>query len=129
MLGNHLDKYPNIFIDTSSARWVIRELGKDVPRTKSWFEKYQDRILFGSYLNNIHFKLTSFFRKKEREYFWVSRYGSLRLFFETSKILPLLFQDNDAPPGQNTVIHGLDLPKSVLEKVYYSNAINFFRTS
>ncbi len=127
-LGNHLDKYSNLYIDTSSAKWVIRELGKDVPRTKSWFEKYQDRILFGSDLANMQFKLSSFFRRKERENFWASRYGSLRLFFETSKSLPLLFHDNDAPSGENTIIHGLDLSKSILEKIYFSNAENFFNS-
>ena len=128
-LGNLFDSYPNLNIDTSSARWVIRELGKDAPRTKLFFEKYQDRILFGSDLANMQFKVSFFFRKKEREYFWASRYGSLRLFFETSKSLPLLFRDKDAPIGENTLIHGLNLPESMLKKIYCSNAENFFKNS
>ena len=77
----------------------------------------------------MQFKASSFFRKKEREYFWASRYGLLRLFFETSTSLPLLFQDKDATISENTLIHGLNLPESTLKKICYSNAENFFKKS
>lgn len=41
-----LDKYPNFFIDTAAR---VPEIGrKDAGKMRAFFEKYQDRVLFGS---------------------------------------------------------------------------------
>jgi predicted TIM-barrel fold metal-dependent hydrolase len=121
-LGELLDKYPKLFVDTASTRWMIRELGKDVKKSKEWFDKNQDRILFGSDLGNFEFNLKFFLRKRRREYFWGSRYWSQRLFWETSHQAPLPFKDKDNSDWTN--INGLHLSKSTLEKMYYKNAMN-----
>ena len=45
ILGRMLDKYPNLYADITSR---LKEIGT-VPRyARSFFEKYQDRLLFGS---------------------------------------------------------------------------------
>ncbi len=119
-LGELLDNHPQLFVDTASTRWMIRELGRDVKQSKNWFEKYQERILFGSDLGNFEFNLKFFLSKHRREYYWRSRYWSQRLFWETSHQAPLPFKDKDNPEG--TTINGLNLSKSTLEKMYYKNA-------
>ncbi|MFX0125114.1 MAG: amidohydrolase family protein [Candidatus Hodarchaeota archaeon] len=121
-LSELLDNHPQLFVDTASTRWMIRELGKDVKRSKEWFEKYQDRVLFGTDLGNFEFNLRFFFSKHHRKYFWGSRYWSQRLFWETSHQAPLPFKDKDNPDGTN--INGLNLSKSALEKIYIKNAMN-----
>ncbi|MHA1992657.1 MAG: amidohydrolase family protein [Candidatus Hodarchaeales archaeon] len=123
-LGELFDKFPQLFVDTASTRWMIRELGKDINKTKQWIAKYQDRILFGSDLGNIEFHPKFFFKKSRREFFWASRYWSQRLFWETSHQTPLPFRDKDNP--ERTIINGLNLSKSILEKIYYSNALKLF---
>ena len=123
-LSELLDKHPQLYVDTASTRWMIRELGKDVKKSKEWFEKYQDRILFGSDLGNVELNIKFFLSKHRREYFWGSRYWSQRLFWETSHQAPLPFKDKDNPDW--TKINGLNLSKSTLEKMYYKNAMNLF---
>ncbi|MHA2109604.1 MAG: amidohydrolase family protein [Candidatus Hodarchaeales archaeon] len=119
-LGELLDNHPQLFVDTASTRWMIRELGRDVKQSKNWFEKYQERILFGSDLGNFEFNPKFFLSKHRREYYWRSRYWSQRLFWETSHQAPLPFKDKDNP--ERTTINGLNLSKSTLEKMYYKNA-------
>ncbi len=121
-LSELLDKHPQLYVDTASTRWMIRELGRDVKKSKEWFEKYQDRILFGSDLRNIELNLKFFLSKHRREYFWGSRYWSQRLFWETSHQTPLPFKDKDNPDW--TKINGINLSKPTLEKMYYKNAMN-----
>lgn len=123
-LGELLNNYPQLFVDTASTRWIIRELGKNIENTKKWIEKYQDRIIFGSDLGNIEFHPKFFFSKRRREFYWSSRYCSQRLFWESSEKRPLLFKDKDNPEG--TVINGLNLPNEIIEKIYLKNAQNFF---
>ncbi len=120
-LSELLDKYPQLYVDTASTRWMIRELGKDVKKSKEWFEKYQDRVLFGSDLGNFELNIKFFLGKHHRKYFWGSRYWSQRLFWETSNQAPLPFKDKDNPKWTN--INGLNLSSSALEKIYYNNAV------
>ena len=123
-LGLLLDNHPQLYIDTASTRWMIRELGNDVKKSKKWFEKYQDRILFGSDLGNFEFNLKFFFSKNRRKFYWSSRYWSHRLFWETSHHAPLPFKDKDNPRG--TMINGLQLSRSTLEKIYHKNVMKLF---
>ncbi len=125
-LSELLDKYPQLYVDTASTRWIIRELGKNVKKSQEWFEKYQDRIIFGSDLGNFEFNLKFFLSKHRRKYFWGSRYWSQRLFWETSHQAPLPFKDKDNPEG--TKINGLNLSNSTLEKMYYKNVMKLFST-
>ncbi|MHA2232597.1 MAG: amidohydrolase family protein [Candidatus Hodarchaeales archaeon] len=113
-LSDFLDEYPNLVIDTASTRWMIRELGKEEQReaTRDFFLRYSSRILFGSDLS---------VRGEVQDSYYQTRYWSQRLFWETTHVAPLPFEDKDNPNG--TVIHGLNLPKWVLRKFYWENAI------
>jgi hypothetical protein len=123
-LGELLDNHPQLLVDTASTRWMIRELGKDVIKSQEWFEKYQDRVLFGSDLGNFEFNPKFFLSKRRRQFFWGSRYWAQRLFWETSYQAPLPFKDKDN--SEWTQINGLNLSQSTLEKIYQKNAKNFF---
>jgi predicted TIM-barrel fold metal-dependent hydrolase len=44
-VGENLDRYPNMFVDMAAR---IGELGRQPYTSKKFFDKYQDRILFGT---------------------------------------------------------------------------------
>ncbi|OLS25654.1 MAG: hypothetical protein HeimC3_14020 [Candidatus Heimdallarchaeota archaeon LC_3] len=113
-LSEMLDNHKNLFVDTGSTKWMIRELGKKVDETSDWIKKYKDRIMWGSDINNLQLS--------DRKFFWYSRFWSHRLFWETSNRADLAFKDSDNPDG--TKINGLNLPHDVLSKIYYENTQN-----
>lgn len=117
-LARWFDSYPNFIIDTSSARWVSRELSKNPKKAREFIVKYQDRIVFGT-------DCVSW--APDRDYF-VGRYLALRLLLETDvRHRPLPFTDADTVDSGGTFINGLDLPKDVLRKIYWQNAKNFYK--
>jgi predicted TIM-barrel fold metal-dependent hydrolase len=116
-LARWFDTYPNFNIDTSSARWVSRELSKDPKKAREFIIKYQDRIVFGT--DCVTWGL-------DRDYY-VGRYLALRLLLETDvHHRPLPFTDTDTVDIGGTFINGLNLPKDVLQKVYWQNAKDFY---
>ena len=116
-LARWFDTYSNFIIDTSSARWICRELSKDPKRAREFIMKYQDRIVFGTDCVTW---------RPERDYY-VGRYLALRLLFESAvehRALP--FTDSDTVDSGGTFINGLNLPKDVLKKIYWQNAKGFY---
>jgi predicted TIM-barrel fold metal-dependent hydrolase len=98
-----LDDHPNAMVEFGARE---AELGRQPRRTRELFLKYQDRVMFGTdnslteelYRNNFRFLETA------DEYF-----------------------DYWGAPGQGRFeISGLQLPDSVLEKVYHKNAERLF---
>jgi len=116
-LGRWFDTYSNFNVDTSSARWLSRELSKDPKKARNFFMKYSDRMHFGT--DCVAFT-------PERDYY-VGRHLALRLLFETDvRNEPLPFTDNDTINSGGTYINGLDLPESIIEKIYWKNSQTFF---
>ncbi|TFG32106.1 hypothetical protein EU527_10900 [Candidatus Thorarchaeota archaeon] len=118
-LARWFDTYPNFNIDTSSARWMCRELGKDPKKAKEFLMKYSDRVQFGTdcvaFTSDISY--------------YQARHLALRLLFETNiRDEPLPFIDADTVNSGGTYINGLELPESILEKIYWKNAHDFFST-
>ena len=98
-LGELLDERPNMYVETGA---VIAELGRQ-PRMANWFfEKYQDRILFGkdAYHPEEYF---TYFRVLETADEYFPYYKRYHAFWR---------------------MYGLDLPDDILKKVYYKNALN-----
>ena len=117
-LKRDLDIFPNLYIDTASTKWMIRELGKNIVETKTFFEKYYRRILFATDL--------SVGWKNHGEEYLATRYWSKRIFWEADNqqvLLPFPDKDNPEPP---TYINGLGLSKRILEHFYWKNAQKFF---
>ncbi|WP_457557428.1 amidohydrolase family protein [Candidatus Harpocratesius sp.] len=119
-LANWLDKYSNLLIDTSSARWIGRELSQKVEDSKNFIEHYSDRILFGT---DLSFGWT---RDNTPEAYFLTRYLTFHVLFETnSRNIPLPFPD---PENNNkTILNGLNLSQTTLKKIYFENANRFYK--
>ncbi len=116
-LASWLDRFPNVILDTASSRWMARELSKDVKKACSFLMKYSDRILFG----------TDLAAYRENLEYYGNRYRAQKLLWETNvRDEPLPFEDADTKDSGGTVINGLDLPLSVLKKLYWENAIRVY---
>ncbi|MGD0836549.1 MAG: amidohydrolase family protein [Polyangia bacterium] len=119
-VGQMLDRYPNLFIDTAAR---VPEIGRQDPvKMRQFFAKYQDRILFGTdlgvgstqddmmYGSNGPFSPTL---ADERRFF-----ESTWRYFETNDR-----QFESPTPIQGSwKIDGIGLPESVLRKLYFDNA-------
>ncbi len=117
-LGRWFDTYPYYNVDMSSSRWMARELGKDVKKSREFFVKYSDRILFGTDLVQD--------RQKNIAKYYGTRYSTLQTLLESDvRDVPLPFPDKEN--DNKTVINGLDLPLDVLEKIYWKNAERIFK--
>lgn len=117
-LSDWLEQYSNVVIDTASSRWMARELSKDVKVSRSFLMKYSDRILFGTDLSS---------GRGDREYYG-ARYNAQKLLWETeARNTPLPFEDADTKDSGGTFMNGLDLPRSVLRKLYWKNASRIYR--
>ena len=119
-LEQMFNKYPKLYVDTGSTRWMCRELSKNVEESRAWFTKNVDRILFGTDLS---------LRKEHADpNYWASRYWAHKILWETDyKNKDLPFNDDDT--FGTTVINGLNLDKDILEKMYFKNAFKLFNIS
>jgi hypothetical protein len=111
-----LDRYPNLWLDCSATRWMVREVSARRERAREFFIRNQDRIFFGS--DNVS--------GDERGFdFIASRLWCHRRLWETASIVPTPIRDPDLPEDQQPTIRGLALPDEVLQKLYYDNCVKF----
>jgi predicted TIM-barrel fold metal-dependent hydrolase len=115
-VSDNLDRYPNMFVDIAAR---IGELGRQPRTARRFFEKYQDRILFGTdatphgddypqqVFNDKLYEIYFRFLETDDEYF---DYAPARV-----------------PPQGRWKIYGINLPKPILSKVYYENAARVLR--
>ena len=97
-LGQLLDEMPNMNIEFGA---VIAELGRQPKAAKKFFEKYQDRILFGKDSWTPE-EYVTYFRVLETEDEYFPYHKKYHAFW---------------------AMYGLGLPDSILKKVYYKNAL------
>ena len=117
-LARWFELYPNYYIDTSSARWMARELGRQPKKAREFFIKYSNRILFGTDLVQD--------RNKPISEYYRTRYFTFQAMLESPcRDVPLPFPDPEN--NNNTKINGLDLPLDILKKIYWENAIKFYK--
>jgi hypothetical protein len=110
-----LDTYPNLFLDCSATRWMVREISARRDMARDFFIRNQDRILFGS--DQVS--------GDERGFdFLASRFWSHRKLWETAYIGPSPMLDMDLPEDQQPIMKGLALPDVVIQKIYHDNTIN-----
>lgn len=138
-LDGLLTLYPNLYIDTSATKWVVRELSAQ-PRERvvRFFTRWKGRLLFGSDIvtTDEHLApkagppahpMADLASSPESAFeLYASRYYALRTLFETeysgespiadpdlTMVNPALYDDMSAPP-----LRGLALPRDVLELLY-----------
>jgi predicted TIM-barrel fold metal-dependent hydrolase len=97
-LGKLLDELPNVNVEFGA---VIAELGRQPKMARQFFEKYQDRILFGKD-SWVPEEYATYFRVLETEDEYFPYHKKYHAFWR---------------------MYGLGLPDSILKKVYYKNAL------
>ncbi len=97
-LSGLLDSYPNMNVEFGA---VIAELGRQPKMAKKFFEKYQDRILFGkdSWVTEEY---PTYFRVLETEDEYFPYHKKYHAFWK---------------------MYGMGLSDTILKKVYYKNAL------
>lgn len=98
-LGKLFDELPNVYTELGA---VLAELGRQPKFARAWMIQYQDRVMFGKDTYKME-EYYTYFRVLETgdEYFdyYRKRHAHWKMY-------------------------GLELPDSVLRKVYYKNALN-----
>ncbi len=111
-----LDKFPNLSLDCSATRWMLRELSQRRNAAREFFIHNQDRILFGS--DQVSGDDRGFD-------FLASRFWCHRKLWETAYIGRTPVFDPDLLEDQQPMLHGLALPDATLQKLYHTNAVKF----
>jgi predicted TIM-barrel fold metal-dependent hydrolase len=115
-VGAMLDKFPNVHVEIGAR---IGELGRQ-PRTAfRFFDKYQDRVLFGTDAVPLGFETP-------QQVFGEDLYRIYYRFLETEDEY-FDYAPSRVPPQGRWKIYGLRLPERVLRKVYYQNAERVLR--
>jgi predicted TIM-barrel fold metal-dependent hydrolase len=106
-----LDKYPNLSIDIAAR---IGELGRQPRASRRFFDKYQDRILFGT-------DAVPGGKETPQQIFGDQLYEIYYRFLETEDEY-FDYAPAPVPPQGRWQIFGIGLPRPILKKVYYNNA-------
>ena len=100
-LENHLATYPNVMTEIGA---VLAELGRQPKRARQFFVRYQDRILFGKDSYNVS-EYYTYFRVLETDDEYFDYYRKRHAHWK---------------------MYGLALPDSILQKLYFKNALELF---
>ncbi len=101
-LGRLFDRLPNVYSEVGA---ILAELGRQPRTARAFFEKYQDRLLFGK----------DSFQPDEYPYYWRT--------FETGDEYFDYYRDYHA----FWKLYGLELPDPVLRKLYSGNALKLVK--
>jgi predicted TIM-barrel fold metal-dependent hydrolase len=97
-LGQLMDDIKNMYVEFGA---VIAELGRQPREAKRFFEKYQDRILFGKD-SWVPEEYATYFRVLETEDEYFPYHKKYHAFWS---------------------MYGMGLPDPILKKIYYKNAL------
>jgi predicted TIM-barrel fold metal-dependent hydrolase len=111
-----LDRFPNMTVDIAAR---IGELGRQPRTSRHFFDKYQDRILFGT-------DATPHGDEYPQQVFNDKLYEIYYRFLETDDEY-FDYAPANVPPQGRWRIYGIDLADSVLKKVYNENAARLLR--
>jgi hypothetical protein len=122
-VGKWLDEIPNLSVDTAAR---IGELGKHPsPEGQEFFNKYQDRIMFGTDLafwGNCDVQgagpCRNFTAEEDRNFY--------NIHWRYMQTLDKQF-DHPTPIQGNWKIDGIGLQEEALKKIYWDNAYRFYK--
>lgn len=142
-LAGLLERHPNLYLDTSAAKWMIRELSRHArSEILGFLTKFRGRIMFGSDIVTMDEHLITAQQKLEMAAkansveqafdLYASRYWALRKLWETDvqmespiadpdlkMVDPSRYSDMDAPQ-----LCGKSLPRDLLQILYHDAARN-----
>jgi hypothetical protein len=114
-LAKRLDKFPNMAVDMAARIPHLQYLTqKDRERVRQFFDRYQDRFIYATDLG-ISVDSDPVERKKQVHDVWLADWK----FFVTD--------DSLASPNVNGGFRGLKLKKGIIDKIYRTNAVNWFK--
>jgi predicted TIM-barrel fold metal-dependent hydrolase len=106
-----MDRYPNMYVELAAR---IGELGRQPRTARKFFEKYQDRIMFGT-------DAVPHGVQTPQQIYGDELYEIYYRFLETEDEY-FDYAPAPVPPQGRWKIYGLGLPEEILRKVYYENA-------
>jgi hypothetical protein len=109
-VGEMLDRFPNVNVEIAAR---IGELGRQPRTSRRFFEKYQDRILFGTDAIPLGVETP-------QQVFGDDLYRIYYRFLETEDEY-FDYAPARTPPQGRWRIYGLGLPEPILRKVYHAN--------
>lgn len=110
-VGAALDRHKNLHVDIAAR---VGELGRQPRASRKFFEKYQDRILFGT-------DAVPNGTETPQQIFGDKLYEIYYRFLETEDEY-FDYAPAPVPPQGRWQIYGIGLPPKILKKVYYNNA-------
>ncbi len=146
-LNGMLERHPNLHLDTSAAKWMIRELSKHSRNDLlNFLMRWKGRILFGSDIVTTDEHLVHAEGKQEMAAkassadqafdLYASRYWALRTMWERDyegespiadpdlrMVEPDRFDDWSAP-----ALRGLGLPRDLLQSLYHDAAASLLQS-
>jgi predicted TIM-barrel fold metal-dependent hydrolase len=117
-VSENLDRFPNMTVDTAAR---IGELGRQPRTARKFFDKYQDRILFGT-------DATPHGEAFPQQVFNDKLYEIYYRFLETEDEY-FDYAPAEVPPQGRWRIYGIHLPDTILQKVYNGNASRLLHIS
>ena len=121
-LARYFDRFPNMHVDLTPGIEMYFNFAADLDRTRDFFIKYQDRILYGT---DIGARALLADRKagigREDS---LARVEVIRGFLENEGPFTL---ENEGFlfGGRDAVFEGINLPDEVLDKIYWKNFTRF----
>lgn len=106
-----MERFPNMYVELAAR---IGELGRQPRTARKFFDKYQDRILFGT-------DAVPHGTQTPQQIFGDQLYEIYYRFLETEDEY-FDYAPAPIPPQGRWKIYGLGLPEEILRKVYYANA-------
>jgi predicted TIM-barrel fold metal-dependent hydrolase len=113
-----LDRLPNVHVETAAR---INELGRQPRNSRKFFDKYQDRIMFGTDAVPLPSGADT-----PQQIFGDQLYEIYFRFLETEDEY-FDYAPAPTPPQGRWQIYGLGLPETILRKVYYRNAARLLK--
>ncbi len=113
-----MDRFPNMCVDLAAR---VGELGRQPRTARAFFEKYQDRIVFGT-------DATPNIRNYPQQLFGGDLYSIYYRFLETDDEY-FDYAPAKVPPQGRWRIYGINLSDDILRKVYNANAMRELRVS
>jgi predicted TIM-barrel fold metal-dependent hydrolase len=110
-VAERLARYPNLHVDTAAR---IGELGRQPRAARGFFERHQDRVLFGT-------DAVPHGDDTPQQVFGDRLYEIYFRFFETEDEY-FDYAPAPVPPQGRWQIYGLGLPEGILRKLYHDNA-------
>lgn len=112
-LARLLDSFPDLMLDLSATKWMVREMSRRRDAAREFVVAWQDRLMWGS--DQVSYDGRGFD-------FLASRWWCHRKLWETAYNDQSPIADPDVTEGP-PVLRGLALPQEVLQKLYRDNIV------